>query len=123
MMLSMHLIAAAILSSAPLGVEIDCRSWPGGIRATVTMTLVAADGREFSGSVILSPTSEPLDVQIILLAVMDGQGWDVRKGPNLKVIILGPKGQGLKSVKFKSEVWTPAYKRILAVPPPKELKK
>lgn len=111
----MHFIALLAFEAAlPLmgwGFEVDGDSWPGGIKARVVMTVVTADGITRIDDGTYYPGTEPLDIRICLIDAFKDFGFVAVRGEGEKVRLYGPKGQGLRSLTFESEVWTPAYKR------------
>lgn len=117
-MISVSLPAVvSVLTLFPLGVEFECRSWPGLARTQLTVTLVAADGSKNEGlTADIAGTACVGGVQDGLFALLELKGWDVRRGPNDTVIVFAPKGQWVTSVAIKSDGWEPGYRYVLGRP-------
>ncbi|MBX9582637.1 MAG: hypothetical protein K2X87_20205 [Gemmataceae bacterium] len=121
-----HLLLAAVVQLPGSGYMIDGASWPGGIRARVTVKATAADGTTFSATWTSFPDAEPLDIRILLLDVFKQVGFVARHGSGETVWVYGPGGQGIKSLTFESDVWVPYHTRapgLLNRPPKKAAKK
>jgi hypothetical protein len=99
------------------GYIVDCSSWPGGMKLKLTIHLELTDGTKFeTGRIEYGPTADsPLGG--IYSAIEDSE-WNVTIGPKETVLVFGPPGVGVKSIKFDSTGWTPKLKRVFGPAPP-----
>ena len=109
----------AVVSVRPTGIQIECRSWTAGFATKLTVTLVAADGSEITGTMELARDAEAGVVQDLFVSMFEDVKWPFEIGPNDTVRVFAPKGQSIKSVTFDSTGWIPVYKRVLVPQPPK----
>lgn len=112
MLALLALATTSTVAALPQGYVIDCRSCPAEVkRVHLVVHLVAQDGTKFTTGKMWFP-SDPTSAQTILIAGIEDSGFVVRKGEGDRVIIFGPKGQSVKSIKFESAEWMPVYRRF-----------
>lgn len=100
-----------------VGVEFECRSWPGLARTKLDITLLTGSGHRNDGTdAEIEKIADAGAVQDTIFLLLEREGWDVRRGPKDTVIVFAPKGQWVKSVAIKSDGWAPGYKYVLGNP-------
>jgi hypothetical protein len=57
-------------------------------------------------------SADPGVAQDVLMAAIEDSGFTVRRGERDTVIVFGPKGKSLKSIKFESAEWVPVHQRV-----------
>jgi hypothetical protein len=110
------LVTAAVVHLVPWGYEIDCRSWPGVAPASVTIRLIAHDGAELEVPFDIPADVTPLDIQGLLVSGLEDEDWVFRAGPDDAVHIFAPGGRTVRSIRFESDGWVPAVRRIPGPP-------
>lgn len=115
----LSLVAISAAHAAPWGYELDCGNCPIG-GATLVIHLAAADGTEFTtGKITLAANPTPAGTQAILFGAIEDSGFVVTLNGPGKVVVFGPHGRTVKSVKFEADTWTPVVRRVVATPPKK----
>ena len=112
-------VLVAVVSVLPTGIQIECRSWTPGFATKLTVTLVAADGSEITGTMIIARDANAGVVQDCFVSILEDVKWPFKTGPNDTIQVFAPKDQSIKSIKFDSTGWVPVYKRVLAPQQPK----